>query len=334
MKKLGWFGIALATTVMVTAAACEKKKKPAPAKAAGPTGTGAGAAARNAPAPAGSGSGAAAGAIELTLLETGAEPRQRLEYQLAPGAKQSFELRMKMNMGMEMSGTKMPIPDIPAFIMVMDLEVSAVTPGGEATWSAKINKAEMEPGGDPSMARAMGSSLDSLKGMSYRGKLARNGRMSGLEIDLPASLPPQLTQMVDSMKQQMQQMTMPFPDEAVGIGARWKVSQKVALTGFAIDSNIENKLVAREGSRAVIEVTMSQSAPAQKMKLPGMPVDADLTHLSGKGGGKMTYGLARAPWPEDVEMNLDMDMGMAVDQNGHHQEHGMTMGINMTGKLR
>ena len=333
MKKLAWVGIAVATMVLVTAAACEKKKKPAPAKlGAAPTGAGAGAAARKEPpAPAGPG---AAGAIELTLLEAGTEPRQRLEYQLSAGVKQSFELRMKMNMGMEMSGTKMPIPEIPAFIMVMDLEVSAVTPDGEATWSAKINKAEMEAGGDPSMARAMGSSLDSLKGMSYRGKLARNGRMSGLEIDLPGTLPPQLTQMVDSMKQQMQQMTMPFPEEAVGIGARWKVAQKVALTGFAIDSSIENKLVAREGSRAVIEVTMSQSAPAQKMKLPGMPVDADLTHLSGKGGGKMTYGLSRAPWPEDVEMNLDMDMGMAVEQNGQRQELGMSIGMNMTGKLR
>ncbi|MCC6998113.1 MAG: hypothetical protein IT370_26095 [Deltaproteobacteria bacterium] len=332
MKKPGWFGVVLVTTVLVAAAACEKKKKPAPAKVAGPTGTGAGAGARkDVPAPAGA---SAAGAIELTLLEAGAEPRQRLEYQLSAGVKQSFELRMKMNMGMEMSGTKMPIPEIPAFIMVMDLEVSTVSPAGEATWSAKINKAEMEAGGDPSMARAMGSSLDGLKGMSYRGKLARNGRMSGLEIDLPGTLPPQLSQMVDSMKQQMQQMTMPFPDEAVGVGARWKVAQKVALTGFAIDSTIENKLVAREGSRAVIEVKMSQSAPAQKMKLPGMPVDADLTRLSGQGGGKMTYGLARAPWPEDVAMNLDMDMGMAVEQGGKRQELGMSIGMNMTGKLR
>ena len=107
---------------------------------------------------------------------------------------------------------------------------------------------------------------------------------------------PGLEQFLDSMRQSMNQLTIPFPTEPVGVGARWKTLKRITgpmMTVYQVES-IE--LLRRVGPSVTLATTSEQLIPKQVMVLPGTPpelasgVAAEITG-SGWGTFEMTVDL-------------------------------------------
>jgi len=311
---------------MLALAACEKKKKKEAGterRAGGPGGAGATGRDQAAPPP-------APGEARVELLASGADPRRPLRYQLKAGVSLDFVMVMRMNMQMTLNGTVAPVPEMPAMTMNMKLEVGEVTAAG-ARWSARVTSTEVAQGGNPSVVQAMSTAIAAMKGLSFKGTISPTGRMSDVQIEVPAGVPPQAAQMMDSMKQQMNQMAVPFPDEAVGVGAKWRVTQKLTANNVALTSVMENRLDSFEGQQAKVTVSLTQKAEKQKVPLPGTGMSADLTSMSGSGGGTLDYDLGKAPWPVVMDMNVDLDMAMSMQGS---QEISMKMGMQVSGRTQ
>ncbi len=74
----------------------------------------------------------------VRLLEAGAEPRRQLRYAPAPGDKASLTMTMKMGMQMTMGDRAAPKTNLPAMVMVMNIDVQEVGANGDITYSMKL----------------------------------------------------------------------------------------------------------------------------------------------------------------------------------------------------
>ena len=130
--------------------------------------------------------------------------------------------------------------------------------------------------------------------------------------------------MMSKLEQSIEQLSCPLPEEAVGIGAKWRVKTRLVTT-FALDQEAEYELVELVGDRGVLKITVRQSAKDQVMKLPNGP-EARLVRLKSEGGGEMRFDLTR-PMPESAKVEIEMDMTIAADGEQADMQMGMEMQI-------
>ncbi|MFQ5930463.1 MAG: hypothetical protein ACE5MK_12270, partial [Acidobacteriota bacterium] len=104
---------------------------------------------------------------------------------------------------------------------------------------------------------------------------------------------PDLTQMIQSMKQSMEQMSVPLPEEAVGVGAKWKTLQRVHRRGMTLYQVGSFELMRVDGPSMTLGVTVEQFGPKQDLSVPGQPpgMRAELVSTKSKGRSQMTLDL-------------------------------------------
>jgi len=180
----------------------------------------------------------------------------------------------------------------------------------------------------PAVAEAMKSSLAGLRGLTGNGRMSDRGLNLGMQMKLPAGADPQLSQMMDQMKESFSSSSSPFPDEAVGPGAKWEYKTKLKSQGMTLNQSMTSELVSNEGDRLTLRNTIAQTAANQKIQNPAMPgMKMDLTKLTGSGSGHSTLDLSRllpvsATLEENTETAMSLDMGQ--------QKQSMDMKMNMS----
>ncbi|MGO8678011.1 MAG: DUF6263 family protein [Limisphaerales bacterium] len=234
--------------------------------------------------------------FQAKLLNAGAEPRKVLRLHPQAGDKQTLNLTMKIAMDIQIAGMPGQTMKLPTIRMAMDTTVKSVSPDGGILYDLTIGNAEAtaEADANPQMAQLMKSVLSGFKGLSGSGTTSDRGFSKGTEIKMPAGADPQLRQMVDQMRDSFGHLSVSLPEEAVGPGARWEVKMAVKAQGMTIDQNTVYQLGSIEGDRVTVKETVEQHASNQKIQNPAMPgVTLDLTKMTGKGGGDLTFDLGR-----------------------------------------
>jgi hypothetical protein len=85
-----------------------------------------------------------------------------------------------------------------------------------------------------------------------------------------------------------------LPEEAVGVGAKWTVSSTGKIEDVTINEADTVEIVSIEGDVVTTKLAVAQSGPPQKIEAPGMPgLKLTATHVSGKGGGEVTFDLGQ-----------------------------------------
>jgi len=134
-----------------------------------------------------------------------------------------------------------------------------------------------------------------------------------------------VTQFIDSLKQSMSQMAAPLPEEPVGVGATWDTTINIDQGGMKLTQVAKNKLVSLAGSSLSLAVSLSQTAPKQKLSKNGITVDLD--SYSGSGGGETTLDLMQ-PVPTKATVKLVSDMHMT--SGGNPMGMGLDLTVTMT----
>jgi hypothetical protein len=164
----------------------------------------------------------------VTMLSAGAAPRTALRYALETGQSSTMEMGMLMSMAMEMGGMAAPEVQMPLMKFTATLEVTEVAANGDISYRVKFsgNTVEDTPGVDPSIIAAMrGQNLD-LTGVESLGTVTSRGLTKSVTFDLDKVSNPQLKQTLGSMSSTIESLSIPLPEEAVGVGARWEVRQR------------------------------------------------------------------------------------------------------------
>lgn len=255
----------------------------------------------------------------VTLVDAGAEPREPLRLQLTAGQEQTVVMTIRMGVGMEVAGSRMPKTAVPPMEMTMALRVLEITAEGDIRSEFNLEKFAVlpDPAVDPGVVEQLKAVLGAMSKLSGTSTITPRGIVKSAQFNIPDDLDPQVRQTMESMRQQINQLSVPFPEEALGVGAEWTVTSHLEQQGMKLQQVVTWRLTERKGSVVKVTNGIQQIAPPQSIVAPGLPPGATVTlnRLASAGTGTTEADLTR-PAPLRSEMSLDNSIAMTTEVNG------------------
>lgn len=233
----------------------------------------------------------------LELVSAGAEPRFPLRYQAAKGTKQ----HMTMTMAMTMTLTPNPPILFPEMVIGADVTAVDVDDDGDMTLEIELTGADVKD--------VAGSQIpaDQVK--------AQMGDVAGMKTQMRVDPLGQMTDLQGTAIQTMQQQQMGFdqlvaalPAEPVGVGAKWKIKQKIDQGALRLDQTVTVEVVEVTATTAKLKTRGRLSAPAQKLDFQGAEVDVERT----TGSSQTTLSIDFTRLVPTVRGSVEMTMKMSA----------------------
>jgi hypothetical protein len=162
--------------------------------------------------------------------------------------------------------------------------------------------------GDPQQLAAVRTSLAQYRGLSGEYAVSSTGQVLSNRFKIPSGVNSTLRSLLQQLSSQSDQLSVPLPTQAVGIGARWRGTTQLSAGGITARQTYEYTLRSREGGRLALDVTYTQTAPHQRVSAPGLSKGetVDVTNYLVTGTG--TTGL---------------DLSQVAPLNGHLVAQGV-----------
>jgi hypothetical protein len=269
----------------------------------------------------------------LKLIEAGAEPRTALRIAPTAGTSEVATMTMKMTMEMDLQGQKIPVA-MPPFVMKMGIDITEVAASGDFTYKMALKEATVgeDPSGavNPAVLEQMRGLIGKMQGLGGEATVNARGAVVKSDFVIPPDAPQELKQVMDSLQQSMGQISVPFPEEAVGVGAKWEVTTEVAQGGMKIGMVSKFELKSIEGNVVTIAHEIVQTAGAQVIEGPGMPAGAKATLLNLNGGGR-GEGVFKLDGvlPTAFATAMNIALSMEVDAAGQKQALSMKTDLDL-----
>ncbi|NER39191.1 MAG: hypothetical protein F6J93_35445 [Oscillatoria sp. SIO1A7] len=272
---------------------------------------------------------------ELELLDAGIEPRQKLRFSPVQGSRTEI-LTMTMDMDMEMTveGEGSRAIDMPPVEIEFEIEVEKVDSNGDIHASFYCSRTDVvaEAGTPPPLARKLQAEIEKMVGFSTSLVMDSQGRAKDINLIVPDSMDPNLRQMFEQTMNSLGDISAPMPEEAVGVGAKWRVSASPTLNGIRMNQTATYEIASIEGDRIVLDTQVEQEAEPQNMTLPGLPPNAtvNLESLDGSGRGQVTMDLNKiVPIAGNVSMDSNTRMLVQISENGRADQKMLQMNTSI-----
>jgi len=257
------------------------------------------------------------GAPVVKLIDAGSSPKTKLRMTPAKGSKQTSIMTMKMDQAMVMSGQKLPATPTPAMQFTMEVAVTDVATNGDFAFEFSYPKVSLveDDNVEAAVKEAMKGMLKSMEGMSGSAVVTNRGFTKEADMKLPPKVNAQIKAMIDSMKESMSRLSSPLPEEPIGVGGKWSVTQLVEVNGMKLKQTSSHTLNKVDGATYDISVEVTQTAEPQDVKTPGLPEGSTLTleSLESTGKGTMMLDVNRVfPFSEiktDSKISMEMNTG-------------------------
>lgn len=273
---------------------------------------------------------------QVELLNPGVEPRQELRLKPAINVKETSVMTVKMDMEISASGRSSPGDKIPTSVMTFETKVTKIDPNGDIHYEFAYTNSDIagDTGNTPPAARdAMGSALKSMVGVKGSFIMDNRGFHKGGDIILPEGSDNNLKQMVGQMSKSLEQLASPLPAEAVGKGAKWRVSSSSDFSGMNVNDIATYELDSWQDGVVSMSVSIEQQASPQNITSPLLPAGTTLTlkSFSSQGRGKVTGRLDKLiPFRSTVSISSNSEM--SAKNAGSSEESTITtkMAMEMT----
>ncbi|NQE33361.1 DUF6263 family protein [Microcoleus asticus] len=273
---------------------------------------------------------------QVELLNPGVEPRQELRLKPAIDVKETSVMTVKMDVEISASGRSEPEGKIPISVMTFETKVTKIAPNGDIHYEFAYTNSDIagDTGNMPPAARdAMRSALKSMVGVKGSFIMDNRGFHKGGDIILPEGADNNLKQMVGQMSKSLEQLASPLPAEAVGKGAKWRVSSSSDFSGMNVNDIATYELDSWQDGVVSMNVSIEQQANPQNITSPLLPAGSTLTlkSFSSQGRGKVTGRLDRLiPFRSTVSISSNSEM--SAKNAGSSEESTITtkMAMEMT----
>lgn len=264
--------------------------------------------------------------VTVTLLEPGEEPRTTLRYRLEVGQEEDSIVTTAMSMGISMGeGMDMQMP-VPTYDMTMHTRVDEITAEGDLVIEYTITDVSVVATEETAlMASTLEAELEKTVGIQGVAVMSPSGRIKSYRVSDYAQASAEMQQSLSTIEQSVQNSAIPFPDEAVGVGARWSAATSVTTNGFSIQQESIYTVTAIHEDGAEIGITLTQTAPEQDIPAPGGAAIVHLNTLRGEAVGRFVHD-ADAIMPT-MELVLDMKMDMSTLVEGNAMDSSAVMKI-------
>lgn len=269
----------------------------------------------------------------VKLIDAGSNPKSKLRMTPAKGSKQTSIMTMKMDQEMVMRGQKMPATPTPAMQFTMEVAVTDVATNGDIAFEFSYPKVSLveDDKVQAAVKEAMKGMLKSMEGLSGSALVTNRGFTKEADMKLPPKANAQIKAMIDGMKESLSRVSAPLPEEPIGVGGKWSVTQLVEANGMKLKQTSTHTLNKFDGTKYDLSVEVTQTADPQEVKTPGLPVGSTMTlkSLESTGKGTMMLDVTRVfPVSEiksdskismkmntggqDLSMEIDMKMEMSI----------------------
>ena len=264
---------------------------------------------------------------QVELLNPGVEPRQQLRLKPAIDLKETTVMTLKMDMEISASGRSSPAKS-PVSVMTFETKVTKIDPNGDIHYDFAYTNADIsgDTGNTPPAVRdAMRSTLKSMVGMKGSFIMDNRGFNKGGNFILPEGADNNLKQMVRQMSKSLEQVASPLPAEAVGKGAKWRVSSSSNFSGLNVNDISTYELASWQDGVASVNVSIEQQANPQNITSPQLPPGTTLTlkSLASQGRGATTMRLDRL-MPVRSTWSVSSNSEMSAKAAGSSQESPIT----------
>ena len=219
--------------------------------------------------------------------------------------------------------------------MTIELIVDDVMPNGDFAYRFEYTDMEVvdDPNNPSPAAQAIRNSIKPMIGMTGEGVTSNCGITRSAQINVPENAPAMIKQLLGGMKDALQRLSAPLPEEAVGVGAKWEVIQDVTANGMDLTQTTIYELVAYVDGGFTVSSQTTQSADPQQIKNPALPptMKMMLDSLVTTGGATSTLNTGLV-MPVDSTVTVDSSAKMTMTIAGQQQK--MSTKTAMTMKLQ
>ncbi|MEG4349231.1 DUF6263 family protein [Microcoleus sp. LAD1_D3] len=273
---------------------------------------------------------------QVELLNPGVEPRQQLRLKPAINVKQTTVMTVKMDMDISASGQSSAAAKIPVSVMTFETKVTKIDPNGDIYYEFAYTNADIV--GDtgntqPAALNAMRSALKNMVGVKGSFIMDNRGFHKGGDIILPEGADNNVKQMVRQMSKSLEQLASPLPAEAVGKGAKWRVSSSSNFSGINVNDIATYELASWQDGVASLNVSIEQQANPQNITSPQLPPGATLTlkSFASQGRGAATMRLDRLiPFRSTVSISSNSEMSAKNAGSSQESTIKTKMAMEMT----
>lgn len=234
----------------------------------------------------------------VTVEELGAEPRQELRLTAAPGTTQQVTMRQDVETDVDVGGvsesSRSPTTEFDITYTVSESDQDRIVVDGRYGDTRVLET----PGADPLAVEAVRDSLTAFDGASFTTAFTDRGSVISIEysgISLPGEFGAFLDQMLDSLADSAESLSMPFPVDAIGVGGVWRIESSAVLAGLPMELTSRIELLELTADRAVGAIDMDMSFVEGPTDILGTTVDiigGDFT-----GNGSIEWDLAGGVTP-------------------------------------
>jgi hypothetical protein len=262
---------------------------------------------------------------QLVVVARGSEPGRVLAYTFKAGQNKKFRIGMNATMSVLVNGQAMPAAPPQAYELTGTSSTKELRPDGSALRETVFGSIRPTmPGAPPEVLAQFQQQASMFQGLRMVETMTPQGKVTDVELDAAAMMNPQAQQLLQSVKDGMSNTLLPLPSEPVGVGAIWEDRRALDTSGIKLTQIGTFKLVSLEGSRALIEVTVRQTAQPSVVSDPRLPPGAkqEILSMNGEGTGTVRIDLARL----DVESKMRMTNAIETKVSGLPNPMGAASG--------
>ncbi|WP_373542948.1 hypothetical protein [Chamaesiphon sp.] len=228
---------------------------------------------------------------KLEVIDAGVEPRRELRFRPVANSRQTMTLTMGMSMQMTMGETPLPKTPIPKMVLKIDAIVTQVDPSGDIHCSFTYSdvRAIADRDTPPAMLAAIQKSLKGIQGIKMDLVTSSTGQIRSKNLILPKNIDPALEQTLSQFERSIEQLSTQFPDEMLGVGAKWQKQNALNIGGIQLNQSVTYEVVKIDATGMTIKTTVAQSSPPQDLPLPAgaeKDIKAKLNSLISSGEGE------------------------------------------------
>ncbi len=270
---------------------------------------------------------------KIVVENAGEGDKVALRYEYTAGVVTTAVMEMKMGMQISMGAMQQPMVNLPMMKMAMKLTNREVKTSGNLVYDFILDSVDVVPEADtpPQMVDSMRTALKDILGMNGNAEVTPRGITTSADMRMPANTNPQLASMMDSMKQQMSQMSVPLPEEPVGQGASWTVTTQVTTGGMLVTNQYKYTLSKIEGKVVEMKVSLLQTAEPQELKNPQLPpgVTLKLQEFKSSGNGTVKMDLTKMVPISEISSETNMKMSVEKGAETQNMEQKMTLSLKL-----
>ena len=238
----------------------------------------------------------------IRVLDPGLTPRRPFRYRVPPNQNETHcvELVRARAMMTEGKGAQSAMPPIQ---LEVQMGPSSATREGFIRHPVAITQVRLSKSAEqmsPAQRQQLESSLAPLlkvKGyseMDVQGRI-RRGDFEGME-----AVPADLSVMLGNIRSAL--LSIPFPDEPLGIRARWEVERKVQLSGFWIDQVVTYTVLALRDDEVDLQISARQYAEPQQIDIGRLEVYQ--SSIIGSATARLTHFTAYSEAEATTQMRV------------------------------